>query len=195
MLFVSLYRLYLRVRAKAFSLLISSACEKFGSGTTVMPPLRLIGEKHIAIGSGVFIGPGSWLQVMHQSGVSGTVISIGDGTSIVGDCVISAAKSVRIEKHVLMARNVYISDHIHKYTQTDRPIMEQGIDKISPVWIKTGAWLGQNVVICPGVTIGAGSVVGANSVVKINVPDYCIAVGSPARIVKMIRKEDRAFSV
>ncbi len=101
-----------------------------------------------------------------------------------GSCVISAVRGVVIEEDVLFARNVYVSDHIHKYEDRDKPILDQGVDKIAPVLIQRGAWLGQNVVICPGVTIGRGAVVGANSVVNRDVPDYALAVGAPARVIK-----------
>jgi acetyltransferase-like isoleucine patch superfamily enzyme len=148
-----------------------------------MTPLRISGEHRIEIGNRVFIGRNSWLQAL-PGGSNKTAISIGSGVSIAGLCVISATHQVVLEDDVLLARNVYISDHIHKYTDTKKPIREQGIGKISPVLIRRGAWIGQNVVICPGVTIGIGSVIGANSVVNSSIPDYCMAVGSPARIVK-----------
>jgi acetyltransferase-like isoleucine patch superfamily enzyme len=151
-----------------------------------MCPIRLFGERRISVGDGVFIGPGSWLQVV-PDGVSDSVaISIGSGTSIAGMCVISAVSSVLLEGHVLLARNVYISDHIHRYDRTDVPILNQGVDKVQPVLIRRGAWLGQNVVVCPGVTIGRGAVIGANSVVTHDIPDFCVAVGAPARVVKLI---------
>jgi acetyltransferase-like isoleucine patch superfamily enzyme len=68
--------------------------------------------------------------------------------------------------------------------------MHQGVDKIQPVLIKRGAWLGQNVVVCPGVTIGRGSVIGANSVVVKDIPDFSVAVGAPARVVKSITSRE-----
>ena len=89
-----------------------------------------------------------------------------------------------LEENVLLARNVYISDHMHKYTDTEIPVMAQGVDKIKPVLIRRGAWLGQNVVVCPGVTIGTGAVVGANSVVVARYPRLLVAVGAPARVLK-----------
>jgi acetyltransferase-like isoleucine patch superfamily enzyme len=54
----------------------------------------------------------------------------------------------------------------------------------APVLIRRRAFLGANVVVLPGVTIGLNSVVGANSVVTSDIPDDCIAVGSPARVVR-----------
>ncbi|MEM2129218.1 MAG: acyltransferase [Candidatus Bathyarchaeia archaeon] len=55
---------------------------------------------------------------------------------------------------------------------------------ISPVVIKKGARISVNVTILPGVTIGEGAVVGAGSVVTRDIPDRCLAVGIPARVVK-----------
>lgn len=193
-MFASCYRASIRLRSKVFSLLLSGAFAHFGRKTVLMYPVRLEGEWRIAIGDHVFIGPGSWLQTLSVNHSESVAISIGRGTSVAGACVISAVRSVTLEENVLVARNVYISDHIHKYTDTGVPVMAQGVDKIRPVTIKRGAWLGQNVVICPGVTIGMGSVVGANSVVLQDVPDYSVAVGAPAKVVKTTSPQQPVFA-
>lgn len=114
------------------------------------------------------------------------LIKIGNQCSIAGACTITAAQSVTIESKVLMARNVYISDHTHAHDSRKVPILDQGIAGIKPVRICEGAWLGQGVVVCPGVTIGRNSVIGANSVVRHDVPDFCVAVGVPARVIRQI---------
>ena len=93
-----------------------------------------------------------------------------------------------LEDDVLIARNVYISDHIHKYDDTSEAILNQGVDKIAPVLIKRGVWLGQNVVVCPGVTIGQGSVIGANAVVTRDIAEFSVAAGVPARVIKQIAR-------
>jgi acetyltransferase-like isoleucine patch superfamily enzyme len=185
-LFVFGYRLWVRLLSKTFSLLISGAFARFGRRTVLMYPIRLSGEERIAIGDHVFIGPGSWLQTLPDGENTSIAVSIGKGTSVAGACVISAVRSVQLEENVLLARNVYISDHMHKYTDTEIPVIAQGVEKIKPVLVKRGAWLGQNVVVCPGVTIGTGAVIGANSVVTRNIPDYCVAAGAPARVLKDI---------
>ena len=61
---------------------------------------------------------------------------------------------------------------------------DQGVDRIAPVRIGRGAWLGENAVIMPGVTVGRGAVIGANAVVREDVPDYSVAVGVPARVIR-----------
>lgn len=187
-LFLFLYRAYGRLTAKCFSILAAGAFAHFGKRSTIVPPVRLSGEGRIAIGDGVFIGSGSWLQTLPDGESQSIALSIGSGTSIAGGCVLSAVRQVVLEEDVLLARNVYISDHIHKYSRMDLPILAQGVDKVSPVRIRRGAWLGQNVVVCPGVTIGKGTVVGANSVVTRDVPDFCVAAGAPARVLKKIEE-------
>lgn len=180
--FLTGYRLSRRIWGKSFSLLAAGGFHAFGRNTVVQPPVRLEGEARIAIGDGVFVGPGCWLQAVGEG--DGEVLRIGDGTSIVGDCVFSAASSVVIGERVLFARGSYVADHSHAYADRARAILDQGITKIAPVRIDDGAWLGENVVVCPGVHIGRGAVVGANSVVVRDVPAHAVAVGAPARIVR-----------
>jgi acetyltransferase-like isoleucine patch superfamily enzyme len=180
--FVRVYRLWVRGKAKAFSVLVRGAFASFGNHSVLQPPLRLSRESRIAIGSRVFVGSGSWLQVIEDG--PGVALEVGDGTSIAGNCVLSAARSVRLGRQVLLARNVYISDHIHAYSDTNRAVLEQGVEQVAEVVVDDGAWLGQNVVVCPGVRVGRGAVVGANSVVLEDVPDHSLAVGAPARVVR-----------
>ena len=176
------YRLAHRAWGKGFSLLAGGAFAEFGPRSVIQPPVRLAGEARIAVGSDVWIGPGSWLQSLSET--DGIALSIGDGTSISGNVVISAARSVRLGKKVLLARGVYISDHIHNYGDTTKAVLDQGIGRVEPVEIGDGAWLGENVVVCPGVSIGCGAVIGANAVVTADVPDHSLAVGAPARVVR-----------
>lgn len=179
------YRGFRRVRDKLWSLLIGGAFASFEGGSVVALPIRLAGVENISIGNGVFIGPGSWLQTIPVEGRP-SELSIGNGTSIAGAAVISAVESVVLGRAVLLAKNVYISDHIHAHAQPGVPIMDQGVARIAPVHIGDGAWIGQGVVVVPGVTIGARSVIGANSVVTSDIPERSLAVGAPARVVRSL---------
>lgn len=182
---LAFYRLWRRASGKSFSLLSGGAFEHFGARTVLELPIRLSGERKMRIGSDVFIGGGSWLQVL-VSAESEVALEVGDGTNIVGGCVISAARSVRVGRNVLMARNVYIADHMHAFDNTALPVIKQGITRVGAVEIGEGAWLGENVVIGPGVRVGVGAVVGANAVVLSDVPDHCVAAGVPARVIRHI---------
>jgi len=182
------YRLGVRARDKAFSVVAGRAFAAFGSRSVIQLPVRLSGESRIRVGAGVFVGAGSWLQVL-EGPDTGVALEIGDGTSIAGDCVLSAAVGVRLGRRVLLARNVYVSDHSHRFEDARRAVLDQGVDRIGAVVVDDGAWLGQNVVVCPGVRIGRGAVVGANSVVLDDVPDHAVAVGAPARVVRTLDGE------
>jgi acetyltransferase-like isoleucine patch superfamily enzyme len=181
---VSGYGLFVRLRDKLFSLGVAGSFHAFGRRSVLQTPIRLKNSSRIAVGSGVFVGGGSWLQVLDEYTGDGPALVIGDGTSVVGRCVLSAAASVRLGANVLLARNVYVSDHSHRFDDTTLPVLAQGIANVAPVEIGDGAWLAENVVVLPGVRIGRGSVIGANSVVADDVPDYCVAVGQPARIIR-----------
>lgn len=179
------YNGFRRARDKAWSVLIGGAFDSFGEHSVLALPIRLAGVSGMTIGSHVYVGAGSWLQILSQGGGSGRLV-IGDGTRISGAVVITVAREVTLGRAVLMAKNVYISDHSHAHDDPDLPIVDQGITGIAPVHIGDGAWLGQGVVVTPGVTIGAGCVVGANSVVTTDLPPRTLAVGSPARIVRAL---------
>jgi acetyltransferase-like isoleucine patch superfamily enzyme len=57
------------------------------------------------------------------------------------------------------------------------------------IHIKKNAWIGARVNILPGVTIGENAIVGTGSIVTKDIPDNAVAVGNPARVVKMIDKK------
>ena len=97
---------------------------------------------------------------------------------------ISVAQQVVIEEHVLLARNVYISDNRHAFERVTDPIMSQGLDAPAPVTIGKHSWLCQNVCVLPGVQIGEHCVIGANSVVRDSIPSFSVAAGVPARVVR-----------
>jgi acetyltransferase-like isoleucine patch superfamily enzyme len=179
------------VRGRAFSLAVAGGFAEFGARTVLDPPVDVRGANRIALGARVWVGPGSWLYAMPEEAGDDPVLVLADGVRISGGCVLSAVASVRLGRDVLLARNVYISDHSHGYEDVERPVREQGIIGVAPVTIGDGAWLAQGVVVCPGVTIGRGAVIGAGSVVLDDVPDHAVAVGAPARVVRTFGPRER----
>ncbi len=85
---------------------------------------------------------------------------------------------------MLLSDRVFISDHIHSYREKGVPVIKQSLVPRGKVMIRAGAFIGINAVIMPGVTIGRNAVVGASSVVYQDVPDFSVAAGNPARLVK-----------
>lgn len=182
-----LYRAWLRARNRAFTVLARGSFHRIGRRSVIELPVRVSGARRISIGSGVFVGAGSWLQVLGETTPPGNpAISIGDGCSFAGYVTISAASEIVIEESVLVARYVYLADHRHEFSDTERPVLDQGIAGIAPVRIRSGAWLGQGVVVCPGVTIGRNAVIGANSIVRSDIPDCCVAAGQPAKVIRRV---------
>lgn len=175
-----------RARNKLFTRTLAGAFAGVGPRSTIAWPARFSGLAGVEIGADVFLGPGSWLQTLPTEECSQPRIVIGDRVSAAGALVLSAAQEIVLEEAVLLARNVYIADHIHRYDRPGVPVLDQGVTKVAPIRIGAGSWMGQNVVICPGARIGEGSVIGANSVVNSDVPARCLAVGSPARVVRRI---------
>jgi acetyltransferase-like isoleucine patch superfamily enzyme len=170
-------------------------------------PRRLLSTHRIYIGDDVSIGPGALFvpQVSYPSSVMDhpertlavqtfdSRIFIGNRVTSTGLLTIAAVQEIKIEDDVMFASNVLITDGTHGYENANEPYKYQKMWKIAPVLIKHGCWIGQNVVIMPGVTVGALSIVGSNSVVTKSIPDRCIAIGSPARVIKTWDERTQAW--
>ncbi|MDP1688507.1 MAG: acyltransferase [bacterium] len=148
----------------------------------------VINSRYIALGNNVVIKENARIQVDHSQhlkfGNHKPKLKIGNNVTIGKGSTISAVSNIEIEDDAGMAGYCFIADNSHGYQKIDIPIKYQELTNIKPIKIKNGAWLGWGVVVMPGVTIGRNSVIGANSVVNSDVPDYSVAVGAPAKIVK-----------
>lgn len=171
-----------RARDAAFSIAAARGFHSFGRGSRILLPFRTGNPDLISIGKGVIIGPGSWLMSPQRSHPA-PVIELHDRARI-NQTSITAVQSVVIEEGVDIARGCYITDHSHGFDDPDTFIRDQPLVRIAPVRICRGAWLGQNVVVLPGVTIGENAVVGANSVVREDVPPRAVVAGVPARVIR-----------
>lgn len=155
----------------------------FGKNSKIYSPLRIDGIKNISVGNNVRIGYKAWLASLPLTGYENCSLEIGDGSSIGNFNHIYATKKIVLGTKVLTADKVYISDNLHGYFDIKKAIIEQPIKQINEVIIGDGSWIGENVCIM-GAKIGKNCVIGANSVVTKDIPDYCIAVGAPAIIIK-----------
>lgn len=149
-------------------------------------PFRLQGGEYITLGKGVYIAWNGWLYANDRYGDQRFTpeILIEDGTSIGGACHIVACNHIKIGKKVIIASRCYISDNLHEYQDINCSISDNKILVSSGIDIGDHSWIGENVCIFGPVTIGKHCVVGANSVLMKAIPDYSVAVGAPARVVK-----------
>lgn len=104
------------------------------------------------------------------------------------NCTILDIAKVKIGDNCQIAPNVSIYTAGHPvHPDTRNSAYEYGKE----VTIGDNVWLGGNAVICPGVNIGNNVVIGAGSVVTKDIPDWAIAAGNPAKIIRFITEEDR----
>ena len=155
---------------------------KLGSRSKLLNA-KVDGGRRIFIGTAVYINDRGWLACLPLTGNQNCSLKIGDGTYVGRFCHFYATSKIEIGEKVLMADKVYIADNLHQFENVNIPVIDQPVKQTPEVIIGDGAWLGENVCVI-GASVGKQSVIGANSVVTKDVPDYCVAVGSPARIVK-----------
>ena len=114
---------------------------------------------------------------------------IGKGSKISRSVLIDDSRPdlITIGKNVWVTAGCQLLCHQRdlSFYERGKPVMDCPL-KYAPIVIKDGAHIGIGSIIMPGVTIGKGAVIGAGAVVTKDVPDYCVAVGVPARVVKTL---------
>jgi acetyltransferase-like isoleucine patch superfamily enzyme len=115
-------------------------------------------------GGSISIGSATWIHPRNQLNAYLGSIHVGNGVDIAPNCAF------------------YSYDHGFALNQ---PIREQPLKTKGDIVVEDEAWLGVGVIVLSGVRIGKGAAIGAGSVVKKDIPDYAIAVGNPARVIKM----------
>jgi len=112
-------------------------------------------------------------------------LKIGDGTSIGDYSFINCNLDIELGKHVGIADRCYIADANHLYSLPDVPPSLMPNEIGNTIFIDDHCWLGINSVVINGARIGRHSIVSSNSVVGCNVPEFCLAIGNPARVIPM----------
>jgi len=189
------YELYRRIKRniywRAFGLLFGGDFKKFGRRVRITSPLKIEGAKCIEIGDRTIINDLGWLMAVpiddHEP-----LLTIGQDTYIGHMAHIVCVRRVHIGNNVITADRIYISDNIHGYEDIETPVIRQKVQFKSEASVGDDSWLGENVCIV-GARIGKHCVIGANSVVTRDIPDYSIAVGMPARVIKKYNFETRRW--
>jgi len=147
----------------------------------------------IHIGEDCFIGAGTTLAVGMPTETypadAAPVIEIGDRTTVGKDCWFVARHSIVLEADVMIAPNVYFTDHNHTYADPWLPVGQQVIQG-DPVRVGAGTWIATNVVILPGTTIGANCTIAAGAVVRGEIPDHSVVAGVPGRVIRSWTRAD-----
>lgn len=157
----------------------------FGKSSIIRSPLMLYNTQFVSIADNVSIRQGARFDlVIERFGIAYQPrVFIGEGVSIEQNFHLACAQEIIIGRKVAITENVGIFDIWHPYANVELPIVDQPL-KTAPVYIGEETLIGMGVVIQPGVTIGKHCVIGANSVVTGDIPDYSVAVGVPARVIR-----------
>lgn len=130
---------------------------------------RLMG---CSVGKNVFIGYDVWMDFNNAE-----LIYVEDGVHIANRCLLLC--------HQRDLSSYFIGDDYSRLAY-----------KKKRIHLKKGCLLGMGTMVMPGVTIGEGSIIGAGSIVTSDIPEWCIAVGRPAKVIKKIpQKKDEYTDV
>ncbi|WP_413587444.1 acyltransferase [Bdellovibrio sp. HCB274] len=165
-----------RFRLSNSSIVVSDCC-------------RIENLTKIQFGVNVFVGRFAWIEsvIEYQGQQFDPLIEIGDEVSMSEGVHIAAVDSVRIGNYCLIASKVLITDHHHGLPESRSELMVAPKKRAlvgKPVVIEDYVFLGDGVVVMPGIRIGKGAIVGANSVVTSDLPAFSISVGAPAKVIK-----------
>jgi acetyltransferase-like isoleucine patch superfamily enzyme len=159
----------------------------FGERSAIcFPVAALFGEEYIEIGRESIVGPHCTLSAGIMPGYTlGNIprLRIGDRCLLGRGSGIVTHDSIEIGDDVFTGHHVYVTDASHGYEDVTVPIGRQ-FGESKPVRVGDGSWLGHGVVVLPGADIGRHVTVGAGSVVTGALPDFSVAVGSPARVIR-----------
>ncbi len=121
---------------------------------------------------------------------------IGDNTFINYNFTVLDSAYVRIGKNVFIGPNVSLmtANHALRYQERNLTVNEDGSindrEFAKAITIGDNCWLASNVTVIGGVKIGNGCVIGAGSVVTRDIPDNCLAVGNPCKVIRKITEQD-----
>ena len=169
----------------------------FGRGITLRHPKKIVigdntfiddnvvldakgaANEGIQVGSNVFIGRNTILSCKEGS------IYLDDYCNVSANCHLLSETEIRLGKYVFLAGQCYlVAGGNHSFEDLSIPIMFQPSYSKGGIGIKDDVWLGAGVIVLDGADVGKGCVVGAGAVVTESLPEYCVAVGSPAQKVR-----------
>lgn len=116
-------------------------------------------------------------------------INYGKKTTFGRDCFVNfgctflALGGITIEDDVFIGPHCVLATEYHPENPETRHSL-----LTKPIVVKRNAWLGANVTVLAGVTIGENAIVAAGSVVTKDVPDNMVVAGSPAKVIREIKK-------
>jgi lipopolysaccharide O-acetyltransferase len=174
------------------NILVSLVLTKFVSRNSRLFrfPIDIRNSKNIDFGSNLTTGFNCRIEAYPTNEYKNKkILKFGNNVQINDFVHITAVDKVEIMDDVLIASKVFISDSNHgQYAgdihsspfekPTERPLVAK------PIIIESNVWIGESVCVLQGVKIGKGAIIGAMSLVNKDIPEYSIAAGIPAKVIK-----------
>lgn len=168
----------------------------FGNRSMIKKPIIINGKKNISIGDHVTIREGARIECLSRWNDDVLEykphLTINDRVSIEQRVHIACAQSINIGNDVTISLNVTILDCSHDILPVENNVLENKLIT-APVEIGSYSFIGAGAVIMKGVKIGKNVVIGANAVVNKSIPDFCIAAGVPAKVIKRYNQESNVW--
>lgn len=159
-------------------------CRKFNC--KIIKPLILNNPEYIHLNKCVRIKEGARIECYNKFAgkMLSPELSIEENVIIGYNFSCLVADKIRIGKNTILASNVLITSENHGINpEIETPYYEQELS-VGPVSIGEGCWIGEKVIILPNVKIGNKCIIAAGAIVTKDIPDYSMAVGIPAKVIK-----------
>lgn len=151
-------------------------------GSIFRKPLHVQGFKYFEIGQKVSIDSYSRIDV-YKTNDCAPKLTIGNNVMISFNCTLLITSNLFIGENTTIASKVLITTENHGTNPIKGNYCHQELSS-KDVHIGRNCWLGESVIVLPGVNIGDFSIIGAGSIVTHNIPNYSMAVGNPAKVIK-----------
>jgi acetyltransferase-like isoleucine patch superfamily enzyme len=152
--------------------------QKLGNNVIFETGVLVFHPENIQIADNVYIGHNTILKGYYKN-----EMIIGLNTWVGQNCFFHSAGGIYIGAAVGIGPMVKILTSAHQETNIDKPVLFEPLN-FKKVILKDGCDIGLGTIILPGVTIGEGAIIGAGAVVTEDIPDYTVAVGSPAKVIR-----------
>ncbi len=155
----------------------------FGKNVRIADDVSIIAYGKITLGDNVIIGEKTTL-------IANEELVVGNDVVVTRNCYIAQLGGpIFIERNVLIGDYTRIHSINHTYQDRNLPLYKQHHTR-NKIQIKENAWIGSGVMVINNTVIGKRSVIGANAVVTKNIPDFTVAVGIPAKVIKKIHEKN-----
>ena len=155
-----------------------SQFKEAGENVIIENGVLVFHPENIVLQNNIYVGHNTILK-----GYFNNLMVIRSNTWIGQNCFFHSAGGIDIGEAVGIGPNVKIITSAHTDSDIDLPVLYHPLE-YQKVVLMDGCDIGVGSILLPGVTIGEGAIIGAGSVVTRDIPDYSVAVGSPARVIR-----------